>query len=152
MSISSCSGHLNANSLTKEEFMDVRSSDVTPFLEHDEVIVHSMVPKFTMREETLGGYLELVDVFEIPYGARPTPHYHDTHEFFFILAGEPIIQIGNEARKVKVGDLIHVPRNAPHQIRATTPEGMRGLSFSISYQEPFHPGYINCELEEVDPA
>lgn len=53
-----------------------------------------MVPKFTMREETMGGYLELVDVFEIAFGADPIPHYHDTHEFFFILAGQPVIQIG----------------------------------------------------------
>jgi mannose-6-phosphate isomerase-like protein (cupin superfamily) len=130
--------------------MDIWHSDVEPFVEHDEVIVHSMIPKFTMREETMGGYLELVDMFEIPFGVSPTPHYHDTHEFFYILAGRAIIQIGDEARRVKVGDLIHVPRNAPHRIRATTPEGMRGLTFSISYQEPYFPGYVDCELPEVE--
>lgn len=130
--------------------MDVRHSSVSPFVEHGAVVVHSMIPKFTMREETIGGYLELVDVFEIAFGADPIPHYHDTHEFFFILAGRPVIQIGAEARPVSVGDLVHVPRNAPHRIRATTSEGVRGLTFSISYQTPYDPGYIDCELPEVE--
>jgi quercetin dioxygenase-like cupin family protein len=134
----------------QEDKMDVRSQDIEPFMEHEDVIVHSMVPKFTMRDETMGGFLELVDVFEIKDGAKAEPHYHDTHEFYFILEGEPIVQIEDEARLLKVGDLVHIPRNARHSIWPTGGKDMRGFCFAISYQEPYDPGYQPCELHEVE--
>ena len=130
--------------------MDIRSADnpLKFFTEHEVVTIRSLIPKFTMREETAGGYLELFDMVELAAGFRVEPHTHDTHEFYFFLEGEGTIQIEDEAQRVGVNDLVHIPRNARHSFRAGA-EPVRGICFSISYQEPFEPGYVPCELEEI---
>lgn len=131
--------------------MDIRTAATAKnFTEHVDVIIHSLVPKFTMRDETLGGYLEFVDIFEIAAGAKAEPHTHDTHEFYFILEGEPIVQIEDEAHPVNVHELVHIPRNARHTIWPTGGKGVKALCFSVSYQEPFDPGYVPVDLPEVD--
>jgi mannose-6-phosphate isomerase-like protein (cupin superfamily) len=128
--------------------IDVRSADVDPITEHAIVRVHSMVPKFSMRERTEGTYLEFIDVFELPPGVRAEPHYHNTHEFYFILEGEAVMQIEDEVQKVGPNQLIYIPPNAKHTARILGAP-VRGLSFALSYQEPFDPGYYPCELAEV---
>lgn len=131
--------------------MDIRTAKTARnFIEHEgTVIINSFVPKFTMREETDGGFLEFVDRFEIKAGGKAAPHFHDTHEFYYILEGAPVVQIENEAHRVEPGELIHIPRNARHSIWPTTEQGMKGLCFSISYQQPYDPGYTPCDLPEV---
>lgn len=129
--------------------MDIRNPETTtPIVEHKDVIVYSMVPKWTMRGETLNSYLEFVDVFEIQPGARAEPHYHDTHEFYFILQGDGVVQIGGEARRVSPDDLIHIPRDAIHSVWPVGDEPIRALCFAVSYQEPGGRGYIPAELPE----
>ena len=130
--------------------IDIRSAATDPITEHQNVVVHSMYPKFTMRDETRDTYLEFVDVFEVAAGERAEPHYHNTHEFYFILEGEAYVQIEDEAVKVKPYDLIRIPPNAKHTARALD-KGMKGLSFALSYQEPFDPGYHPADLPEVTP-
>ena len=128
--------------------MRIFRDDIEPISEHEDVIVHSMIPKFTWRDETQGSYLELVDVFKIKAGKRAEPHTHDTHEFYYILEGEAIVQIEDEARRVRPGHMIHIPRNARHSVWPTG-DGMKGFCFAVSYQEPFEPGYVPCDLPEV---
>jgi quercetin dioxygenase-like cupin family protein len=130
--------------------MDLRSASVDPIIEHVNVTVHSMVPKFTMREETMGGFLEFIDVFEVAAGVRGEPHFHDSHEFYFILEGQGIMQIEMEAQLVGPDTLIHIPRNARHTMRILD-RPLRALSLSVSYQEPYDPGYHPCDLPEVLP-
>ncbi|SPT51238.1 cupin domain-containing protein [Actinomadura madurae] len=132
--------------------MDIRNDKTARvFIEHEGTVkVTSFVPKFTMREETAGGFLELVDRFEIAAGGKAAPHYHDTHEFYYILDGDPVVQIENEAHRVYPGELVHIPRNARHSVWPTGDKGMAGLCFAISYQEPYEPGYVPCDLPEVE--
>jgi len=55
-------------------------------------------------------------------GSSTDRHYHKaSEEFYFILQGEGSMEIDGETRKVSVGDAILIPRNAWHQITATTP-------------------------------
>ncbi len=133
--------------------VDIRSeATVEPILEHETVKVHSLFPKFSFREQTEGSYLEFVDVFEIRAGAQAEPHYHDTHEFYFLLEGDAVVQIEDEASHVRPGDLIHIPRNAKHSIWPTTDRGVKAFCFAVSYQEPELPGYTPAELPPVEPA
>lgn len=130
--------------------IDIRSADVEPITEHDNIVVHSMFPKFSFREETAGTYLEFIDVGEILPGERAEPHYHDTHEFYFFLEGEAYVQIEDEAVRVKPYDLVRIPPNARHTARALD-QRVKLLSFALSYQEPFEPGYHPVDLPEVTP-
>lgn len=132
--------------------MDIRYGDCKPIIEHVDVVVHSMIPKFSVRDLTKDGYLEFVDVFEIAAGAKSEPHRHDTHEYFFILEGEVVVQIEDEARRMEPNQLVHIPRNAAHTIWPINGNPMKGLSFAISYQEPYDPGYVPVDLPEVPIA
>ena len=132
--------------------MDIRNAENAKiFVEHEGTVkVTSLVPKFTMRDETMGSFLELVDYFEMELGSKVNPHYHDTHEFYFIIAGEVVVQIENEAHRIYPGELVHIPPKARHTIWPTTDQGMKGLCFSVSYQEPYEPGYVVADLPEVE--
>lgn len=133
--------------------MDVRSSKSTePTVMHEAVRVWELVPKFSVREETKGTYLESIEEFEIASGAKAEPHYHDTHEYYFILEGEAVVQIEDEAKQVGKGDLVYISPNAVHTIWPIGETGVRSLAFAASYQEPIPPGYVPAELPEVEPT
>lgn len=130
--------------------MDIRStSTVVPVSMHDNVKVWGLFPKFSLFEQTQGTYLEAIEEWTIAPHTKATPHSHDTHEFYYILVGEAVVQIEQEARRVKPGDLIYIPPKVPHSIWPTTDEGVRAFSFSVSYQAPVEPGYKDEVLDEV---
>jgi quercetin dioxygenase-like cupin family protein len=132
--------------------MEILSTrDMSPVVMHNTVQVWSFIPKFSAYEETKGTYLEAVEEFTLAPGVRAEPHYHDTHEFFYILEGSAILQIENEARVCRAGDFIRIPRKAVHTGKALE-QGVRALAFSVSYQDPRGPAYYPAELPEVEPA
>lgn len=60
-------------------------------------------------------------------GQQTTPHYHRrTEEIYYVLAGEGLMQVGQEQRQVGPGDAIAIPPGAVHTITAT---GDRTLTF-----------------------
>ncbi len=64
--------------------MDVRNiEDVAPVVEHNGTVpVWWMVKSREMKELTDGGFLELVNEFEVAGGGYVDPHSHPTHEFY----------------------------------------------------------------------
>lgn len=130
------------------EILSARNID--PVTLHETVKVWGFIPKFSAYEETKGTYVEAVEEFTLAPGVRAEPHYHDTHEFFYILEGSAVIQIENEARICRRGDFIRIPRNAVHTGKALE-DGVRALAFSVSYQDPHGPAYHPAELPEVGP-
>jgi quercetin dioxygenase-like cupin family protein len=48
-------------------------------------------------------------------GHRGEKHKHDSEQISHILKGKIKVRIGGELRTVKAGDLVHIPRNQPHQ-------------------------------------
>jgi quercetin dioxygenase-like cupin family protein len=132
--------------------MDIRSTkNIVPVTMHESVKVWGFIPKFSAYNETKGTYLEAVEEFTLSAGVRAEPHYHDTHEFFYILEGSATVQVETEARVCKPGDFIRIPRNAVHTARAGS-SGVRALAFSVSYQEPHGIGYVPADLAEVEAA
>lgn len=116
--------------------MDIRSAKtVTPVTMHEVVSVWGLVPKFSMHDQTQGAYLEAVEGWTVAPNIRSEPHFRDTHEYFYFLEGDAIVQIEQEARRVGPGDLVYVPRNAVHAVRSGR-KGVRAFSFSVSYQKP----------------
>ena len=69
--------------------MDVRNiEDVAPVVEHNGTVpVWWMVNSREMKDMTDGGFLELVNEFEVAGGGYVDPHSHPTHEFYYVLRG-----------------------------------------------------------------
>ncbi len=118
--------------------MDVRTaSDVTPETVHKgSVLVWWLVNPREMMQVTDGGFLELVSIFEVEAGAEIAPHKHPTHEWYYGLSGDGIMVIEDEERAVGSGDLVYIPPNLIHTLRAGE-DGFRGLGFAIA--EPGAP-------------
>jgi quercetin dioxygenase-like cupin family protein len=99
--------------------MDVRNiEDVAPVVEHNGTTpVWWMVNSREMKEQTDGGFLELVNEFEVAGGGCVDPHSHPTHEFYYVLRGRGIMTIADEERQIAQGDLVHIPPDAVHSLR-----------------------------------
>ena len=78
--------------------MDVRSIEQVPASpEHQGTVpVWWLFKPREMREETLGGHLELVSEFEVMGGGEVHPHSHPTFEFYYVISGRGIMIIENE--------------------------------------------------------
>jgi quercetin dioxygenase-like cupin family protein len=102
--------------------MDVRNiEDVEPIVEHAGTVpVWWMVQSQEMRELTDGGFLELVNEFEVAGGGYVNPHSHPTHEFYYVLRGRGIMTIGDEDRSIAQGDLVYIPPDVVHSLRPVT--------------------------------
>jgi quercetin dioxygenase-like cupin family protein len=102
--------------------MDVRNiEDVAPIVEHAGTVpVWWMVQSQEMREMTDGGFLELVNEFEVAGGGYVNPHSHPTHEFYYVLRGRGIMTIAGEDRTIAQGDLVYIPPDTVHSLRPVT--------------------------------
>ena len=128
--------------------MDVRNAEIEPTIEHGGTCkTYFMFPKESLRQETMGSYLEYVSEFEIAAGAHLEPHRHNTHEFYYVLQGEADMQIGSEKRHVRPGDLIYIPPNAVHSIAPVGGDRpVRALAFAASF---LPPGGSGTEAEKA---
>ena len=99
--------------------MDVRSIEGSTRLEEHNgtVPVWYLFKPQELREATEGGFLELVNEFEVAGGSAVYPHQHPTHEFYYMMSGRGIMTIGDENREVQQGDLVYIPPDAVHSLR-----------------------------------
>jgi quercetin dioxygenase-like cupin family protein len=116
--------------------VNVLSAAVEPISEHGGTVTsYFMYEKEALRGETSGSYLEFVNEFELAAGVSIEPHFHNTHEFYYVIKGGGTMRVDDGTREVTVGDLVHIPPNAPHSILAG-PEGVRCFAFAASFQKP----------------
>jgi quercetin dioxygenase-like cupin family protein len=102
--------------------MDVRNiRDKSPVVEHNGTVpVWWMVESQEMKEQTDGGFLELVNEFEVAGGGYVEPHSHPTHEFYYVMSGRGIMDIEGDVREIGQGDLVHIPPDQVHTLRPVT--------------------------------
>jgi quercetin dioxygenase-like cupin family protein len=102
--------------------MDVRNiRDKAPVVEHNGTVpVWWMVESREMKDLTDGGFLELVNEFEVEGGGFVEPHSHPTHEFYYVLSGRGIMEIEGDVREIGQGDLVHIPPDKVHTLRPIT--------------------------------
>jgi quercetin dioxygenase-like cupin family protein len=107
-----------------------------------------MIAKESLQEQTSGTYLGLAGVFEVRPGATLAAHRHPTHEYWFVLEGSGVMQVGDEAEHIMVGDLIYTTPNTPHMFTADQGATFRAFVFAQSY-----PGqgsaHVDVELTPV---
>ena len=102
--------------------MDVRNiRDKEPVVEHNGTVpVWWMVESREMKDVTEGGFLELVNEFEVAGGGYVEPHSHPTHEFYYVMSGRGIMEIEGDVREIGQGDLVHIPPDKVHTLRPVT--------------------------------
>ena len=102
--------------------MDVRNiRDKAPVVEHNGTVpVWWMVESREMKDITDGGFLELVNEFEVAGGGYVEPHSHPTHEFYYVMSGRGIMEIEGDVREISQGDLVHIPPDKVHTLRPVT--------------------------------
>jgi quercetin dioxygenase-like cupin family protein len=114
----------------------VLSSDVEPISEHNGTVTsYFMYMKEELREITAGSYVEFINEFELAADVSIQPHFHNTHEFYYVIKGSGTMRVDDSTRVVTPGDLVHIPPNAPHSILAG-PDGVRCFAFAASFQQP----------------
>ena len=125
---------------------------VAPITVHQTVRVYPLLKRWALAEETKGTYLEFIDDFEIDAGSKAEPHFHNTHEWYFVIEGTGVVQIEEEARRVAAGDLVYIPPNARHTIYPAGEDKIRALCFASSYQAIGGEFYTPVELKDVAPT
>jgi quercetin dioxygenase-like cupin family protein len=68
--------------------------------------------------ETAGRYT-LIDM-HVPPGGGPPPHRHDFEEMFTVLEGEIEVTFRGETMRLRAGETVNVPANAPHAFRVVS--------------------------------
>ncbi len=114
----------------------VYNADVEPLVQHAGTVrSYFMFGPQQMREQTLGSFLEFINEFTVDAHAIVEPHFHNSHEFYYMLTGRGIMRVGEEVFTVGPGDLIHTPPNVPHSLFGGR-SGTRALAFSAGFQQP----------------
>ncbi|MDX6286770.1 MAG: hypothetical protein QOG53_2255 [Frankiales bacterium] len=99
--------------------MDVRSIvDRVAEVEHNGTVpVWYLVHPREMHDSTDGGFLELINEFEVAAGGAVFPHSHPTHEWYFVMSGRGVMTVDGEDRDVSPGDLVYIPPDLVHSLR-----------------------------------
>lgn len=130
----------------------VHTSDVTPVLEHDDTVAsYFMFPFDALRKETEGSHLQFINEFYVEANKAIEPHFHNTHEFYYVLAGQGTMRVGDAVAEVHPGQLIHTPPNVPHSIYAHR-SGVRCLAFAVSFIAEGEPTHTAVEFDNWPPA
>lgn len=86
--------------------------------------------------DTAGKYA-LFDML-VPAGGGPPPHRHDFEEMFHVLAGELEVTFRGRTHRLRSGQTINIPANAPHGFRVVSSEPARFLCMCLpAGQEEF---------------
>ena len=110
-----------------------------------------LIEKDEFLDRTNGTYLGLISVFSVAAGATLRAHQHPTHEYWFVLEGTGIMQVGNEAKRVEVGELLYTPPNTPHMVLNDGDGTFRAFCFAQSY-EGQGSQHIDVDLAPVAPS
>jgi mannose-6-phosphate isomerase-like protein (cupin superfamily) len=91
-------------------------ADQPPFTTKDGSTIRSLLDRTNAPVE-----MQSLAEATIPAGGATQRHHHKvSEEFYFIVEGTGVMEIDSEHRDVRPGDAILIPRNAWHQITATT--------------------------------
>jgi quercetin dioxygenase-like cupin family protein len=72
------------------------------------------------------GHFCLIDMF-VPPGGGPPPHRHDFEETFSLLEGELELVFRGAKQKLRAGETVNIPANAPHQFHNASNQPARML-------------------------
>ena len=113
--------------------MDVRTIvDREPEVEHNGTVpVWYLAHPRELKELTDGGFVELINEFEVAAGGAVFPHSHPTHEWYFVMSGRGVMTVDEEERAVEPGDLVYIPPDQVHSLRPTGDDPIHCFCFAV---------------------
>ena len=113
--------------------MDVRSIvDREAEVEHNGTVpVWYLVHPREIKELTDGGFVELINEFEVAAGGAVFPHSHPTHEWYFVMSGRGVMTVDEEERPVGPGDLVYIPPDHVHSLRPVGGGAIHCFCFAV---------------------
>ena len=83
-------------------------------------------------------------------GSRQILHNHPEVQVYVVVAGQGMMQVGEERHAVQGGDLIYIPSNEMHSIENTSDEMLSYISaatpaFSMTLAEAYDNGQLTPE-------
>jgi mannose-6-phosphate isomerase-like protein (cupin superfamily) len=117
--------------------VDVRSIvDQEPEIEHNgSVPVWYLVRPREIKDLTDGGFVELINEFEVAAGGAVFPHSHPTHEWYFVMSGRGIMTVDHEDRPVGPGDLVYIPPDQTHSLRPVGGGAIHCFCFAVGVKD-----------------
>ncbi len=120
-----------------------------PFYKFEELPQETISPQYSSAAGgTVTGMKIEVGKYQMAEGTGAAPHRHPNEQIIFVLKGKLLARVAEQERLVGPGDLIHIPPDVVHEIRALEPseflsskdlvEGMgsRGWSTKARVREP----------------
>ncbi len=89
-----------------------------------------------------------MQISEIPVGSAQPVHNHDPEQCYYIIRGEGLMIIEEEAREVRAGDAVYIPSNMKHGIRNPGDDVLEYLTVN----SPMFEEQYESKLWPVDPA
>src|SRR5713226_2438041 len=119
--------------------MDVRSIvDREPEVEHNGTVpVWYLVHPRELKDATDGGFVELINEFEVAAGGAVFPHSHPTHEWYFVMSGRGVMTVdGRSVPSVRVTSSTSRPSRSIACARSAAGPSTASASPSVSKALP----------------
>ena len=95
-------------------------------------------PRQGISRRAFSGKNCMMTLFEIKPGTPADPHSHEHEQLVYIVSGHAEFVVGEEAVKVKGGDLLVVPPNVPHSLKVIGNEPV----LNINVFSPIRDEYV----------
>ena len=85
-------------------------------------------PRPGISRRAFSGKNCMMTLFEIKPGTPPDPHSHAHEQLVYIVSGSANFVVGEEAFKLKAGDLLVVPPHVPHSLEVIGDEPVLNIN------------------------
>ena len=122
--------------MSEKPLIDPATEKVVSLAEETKFAPNGIVSRTLLRTDTTR-----VVLFGFAGGQELTEHTSTQQAVIQILSGECEFSLGGEARVVKAGDLIYMPPNLKHAVKATKPFSML-LTLTKPLEKPAAPSFL----------
>ncbi|TMI84748.1 MAG: cupin domain-containing protein [Bacillati bacterium ANGP1] len=90
-----------------------------PFYRFEQLKQETISPDYsTAAGGTVTGQVIEVGKYAMAKGTGADPHRHPNEQIVYVLRGKLRARVGEEERILEPGDVVHIPPNVVHEIRA----------------------------------
>ncbi len=106
----------------------------------------------TSSQET-GGNLFLIEHSNLLAGGPPLHYHYDQEEWFYVMEGEVLFQVGEKRIQLKAGDSVLAPRKIPHAFTgaSTKPAKMLIAFTPAGKMEQFFRDVAHGKVDMMNP-
>jgi quercetin dioxygenase-like cupin family protein len=128
--------------MNEQPVIDSGAAKILSLAEETQFAANGIVSRTLLRTAN-----SRVVLFGFSEGQELTEHTSTQHAVIQILSGECEFSLAGKPNVVKAGDLIYLPPNLPHAVKAITP-----FSMLLTFTKPESPTAAGLNLKKVQTA